>query len=61
MIGIGGGINLSIIDIHLFAGYSVEIANELKEGFSIGQEIDNEVNPFKTKLALALTSASKSK
>ena len=39
IVGVGGGISLGFIDLHLFAGYSLEFANELKEGFSIGQKI----------------------
>ncbi|GBD92437.1 hypothetical protein BMS3Abin05_00008 [bacterium BMS3Abin05] len=50
IIGVGGGINLDVISVHLFAGYSVEIANELKQGYFIGQQINRAVDPFKTKL-----------
>lgn len=50
IIGIGGGISLDLIDLHVFAGYSVEFANELKAGFQIGDVVTNEVDPFKLKL-----------
>ncbi len=50
IIGIGGGIPVSEINLHLFAGYSFEFANELKSDYDIGDEIDREVNPFKTKI-----------
>jgi hypothetical protein len=51
MIGIGGGIPLGdVIDLHLFAGYSLEFANELESGYSIGQQINSEVDPFKLKI-----------
>jgi len=47
IIGVGGGLPLGIIDLHLFAGYSVEFANELEAGYKIGQHIGEEVDPFK--------------
>lgn len=50
LIGVGGGLALGFADIHLFAGYSVEFAQQLKEGFSIGQKITSEVDPFKLKI-----------
>ncbi len=50
LIGIGGGIPVSIIDLHLFAGGSIEFANELRSGYAIGQVIEEEVNPFKIKI-----------
>jgi len=50
MLGVGGGVSLSFVDLHLFAGYSVEFANELKEGFSIGQQITSNVDPFQMRL-----------
>ena len=50
ILGIGGGFSLDIIDLHVFAAYSVEFANELEEGFAIGQEVDKEVDPFKLKI-----------
>lgn len=48
--GIGGGVDLGMIDLHLFAGVSVEVANELKSGWQIGDTVTEEENPFKIKL-----------
>lgn len=50
IIGVGGGINLNVLSLHLFVGYSVEIANQLKSGYTIGQKINRSVDPFKIKL-----------
>lgn len=50
IIGVGGGFDLGVFDLALFAGYSVEFANELEAGYSIGQKIDAEVDPFKLKI-----------
>lgn len=50
MIGVGGGVSLDVIDLHLFAGYSVEFANELEEGFAIGEVVTSEEDPFKLKI-----------
>jgi len=50
MIGIGGGFSLDVIDLHIFAGYSVEFANELKDGFQIGDVVSQEEDPFDLKL-----------
>jgi len=50
IIGVGGGTNLDVLSLHLFVGYSVEIANELKSGYTIGQKIDRNIDPFKIKL-----------
>ncbi len=51
LIGIGGGFSLDIIDLHVFAGYSFEFANELKEGFSVaGDPVAEGEDPFKTKV-----------
>jgi len=48
--GVGAGFDLGFFDLALFAGYSIEFANELEEGYSIGQQINDEVDPFKLKL-----------
>jgi len=48
--GVGGGVSLGFIDLHLFVGYSLEFANELKRGYVIGQLVNSEVDPFKLKL-----------
>lgn len=50
IIGVGGGINLDVLSLHLFVGYSVEIANKLKSGYAIGQKVDRTVDPFKINL-----------
>jgi len=50
LIGIGGGISMDIIDLHLFAGVSFEIANELKSGYFIGQRVAKAEDPFNTKV-----------
>ena len=48
--GIGGGVDLGFLDLHIFAGVSVEVANELKEGYKIGDEVTKDEDPFKIKL-----------
>jgi hypothetical protein len=51
IIGIGAGLPLGgLIDLHLFAGYSLEFANQLEDGYKIGQHISSEVDPFKLKI-----------
>ena len=50
ILGIGGGIPVGFVDLHLFAGFSVEFANELKDGYFIGQQIKEDVNPFQLKV-----------
>ncbi len=50
MLGIGLGLPTSFIDVHLFAGYSLEFANELKDGYVIGQKVSDDVDPFKLKI-----------
>lgn len=47
IVGLGFGFPTGIpVEVHFFGGISVEFANELKSGFSIGQEISEEVDPF---------------
>ncbi len=48
MVGIGFGIPVAIFETHLFVGYSLEFAQELKNGFVVGQFVKED--PFKTKL-----------
>jgi len=48
MVGIGFGVPVAIVEVHLFAGYSLEFAQELKSGFAVGQFARED--PFKTKL-----------
>ncbi len=50
IIGIGGGISTGQIDIHLFAGYSFEFANTLKNGYAVGQVLKAGEDPFKLKV-----------
>lgn len=50
IVGLGGGVSLGILDLHVFAGYSFEFANELKEGYAIGDQVAKEEDPFKLKI-----------
>ena len=50
IIAVGLGIPVSFIDLHLFAGYSVEFANELKSGYHINEIIGKDIDPFKLKI-----------
>ncbi|MBD3290543.1 hypothetical protein GF337_17190 [candidate division KSB1 bacterium] len=50
ILGAGFGIPLGIIDLHLFAGYSVEFAQVPDDGFEVGQEVARRVDPFKLKI-----------
>jgi hypothetical protein len=50
IIGLGFGVPLAFLDVHLFGGYSVEFAEELKEGFEVGDPVTEQVDPFKLKL-----------
>jgi|GEM_PF-1132817 len=50
MVGIGASVDLGLAALGFFAGYSVEVANDLEDGFEIGQVLDNpDVDPFKTR------------
>jgi len=48
MVGIGFGVPVAMFETHLFVGYSLEFAQELKSGFVVGQFVRED--PFKTKL-----------
>lgn len=48
LLGIGFGFPTGFVDVHIFAGYSLEFAQELKSGFAVGEKAT--VDPFKTKL-----------
>ena len=48
--GVGFGIPISLIDLHLFAGYSVEFAETLADGFSANNDVPIDVDPFKLKV-----------
>lgn len=50
ILGVGFGIPVDFIDLHLFAGYSVEFAQELKSEYNIGETIKEGVDPFKLKI-----------
>jgi len=55
MLGIGFGVPVAMIEAHLFAGYSLEFAQELKSGFQVGKSAEDvgkraDEDPFKTKL-----------
>jgi hypothetical protein len=50
IIGVGAGFDLGAFDLALFAGMSVEFANKLDAGYSIGQKVGSEVDPFKLKV-----------
>lgn len=53
ILGLGYGLPTSFgIQLHLFAGGSLSFQNELKNGFSVLQEINSDVDPFDTKLKL---------
>jgi hypothetical protein len=49
LLGVGFGVPAGMVEVHLFAGYSLEFAQELKIGFAIGDKVAKE-DPFKTKL-----------
>jgi len=48
--GVGAGFDLGFFDLALFAGYSVEFANELQQGYKIGDPVKREEDPFKLKI-----------
>ncbi len=51
ILGLGMGLPIGIpVEVHLFAGGSVQFANELKSGFAIGDFVGEDVNPFKLKV-----------
>lgn len=50
IVGIGGGADLGMFGLHVFAGYSVEFAQKLKAGYDVGDVVASEVNPFKLKI-----------
>ncbi|MBN2009609.1 hypothetical protein JW960_09730 [candidate division KSB1 bacterium] len=50
IIGAGIGVPTNIIDVHFFTGFSLEFANELKNGYHVGDTIDSNVEPFQLKL-----------
>lgn len=50
VLGVGFGIPIDVIDLHLFAGYSVEFAQEPDAEYQINELIEQNVNPFKLKI-----------
>ncbi len=50
LIGIGAGFPADVVDVHFFAGMSVEFADVLKDGFAVGEKITQEIDPFKLKV-----------
>jgi len=50
ILGVGVGLPLGFIDLHLFAGYSVEFAQGLDDGYDIGETVTSDVDPFKLKV-----------
>ncbi len=50
LIGIGGGIDAGAFGLHLFVGYSVEFAQELKNDYVVGDVVSDEKSPFSIKL-----------
>ncbi len=50
VLGLGFGIPIDVIDLHLFAGYSVEFAQEPDTKYKINQEVGDGVDPFKLKI-----------
>jgi hypothetical protein len=48
VVGVGFGFPTGLpIEVHFFGGASVQFANELKSGFTVGQQITDDVDPFK--------------
>jgi hypothetical protein len=50
ILGIGMGVPISQIDLHIFVGYSVEFAQTLDEGYEVGDAVSTAVDPFKLKV-----------
>ncbi|MBN2092222.1 hypothetical protein JW964_21565, partial [candidate division KSB1 bacterium] len=50
ILGIGMGVPISQIDLHIFVGYSVEFAQTLDDGYHVGDVINEAVDPFKLKI-----------
>ncbi|MGH1365850.1 MAG: hypothetical protein ACRBF0_19985 [Calditrichia bacterium] len=50
MVGVGASFDLGLAALGIFAGYSVEVANDLQDGFAVGDVLANQdVDPFKTR------------
>jgi hypothetical protein len=50
LVGLGFGIPVTGFELHIFGGGSLAFRNELKSGFTIGQPVLKEEDPFKTKI-----------
>ncbi|MFQ5771027.1 MAG: hypothetical protein ACE5HX_10860 [bacterium] len=51
VVGLGFGFPTGLpVEVHFFGGISAEFTNELKSGFSIGQQISEDVDPFKVEV-----------
>lgn len=46
VVGVGVSFDLGFTDLGIFAAYSVEFANELKEGFNVGDILSPDQDPF---------------
>ncbi len=52
ILGLGFGVPVTGFELHVFGGASLAFRNVLKEGFAIGQAVDQEVDPFKVEAKL---------
>lgn len=50
MLAVGMGLPAGFIDVHFFAGYSLEFAQALRTGYQINAPVTENVDPFKLKL-----------
>ncbi len=50
IVGIGAGIPVSMIELHLFTGFSFEFANALKSGYAVNDPVSKDEHPFKTEI-----------
>lgn len=50
ILGLGGGLPIPYINLHLFAGYSFEFAQILKEGVRVCDIVTSNKDPFKLKV-----------
>ncbi|MGH7594995.1 MAG: hypothetical protein ACREOI_01535 [bacterium] len=50
LVGLGFGIPVTGFELHIFGGGSLAFRNELKSGYTIGQPVLTEEDPFKTKI-----------
>jgi hypothetical protein len=50
LLGLGFGVPITGFELHIFGGGSLAFRNELKSGFTIGQRVLKEEDPFKTKI-----------